>query len=159
MVMKAFLLITFTLVCNSLYSAVDSKEFYHVFASGSLNDINTFIQNIESSEPNSQSNAYMGALLMKKAGLEKYPLEKLNTFKSGHKLLEAEISKNPNDPELRFLRLVIQESAPEILNYRSNLAEDKGIVVKGFKGLDSNVQEYILQYCKESKVLTVNDFQ
>jgi len=157
--MRVLLLIAFSLLNNALYCAVDAKEFYRVFASGNLNDINAYIQNLESTEPTSQSNAYIGALLMKKAGLERAPLEKLNTFKSGHKLLEAEILKNPNDTEFRFLRLVIQESAPEILNYRSNLEEDKELVIKGYNRLDSAIKDYILQYSKESKVLTTTDFQ
>lgn len=157
--MKAFLLIALTLICNTLYSAVDVKEFYRVFATGNLNEINTYLQNLESTEPSSQIYAYKGALLMKKAGLEKAPIVKLNTFKSGHKLLESEILKNPNDIEFHFLRLVIQESAPEILNYSSNLKEDKELVIKGYSNLDSFIKEYILQYSKESKVLTTKDFQ
>jgi len=157
--MKAFLLVAFTLVCNSTYSAVDTKEFYRVFASGNLNEINACIQSLDSTEQTPQYNAYRGALLMKKSGLEKLPKEKLATFKLGHKLLEAEILKSPNDAEFRFLRLAIQENAPEFLKYKSNLNEDKELVINGYKNLDSFIKDYILQYCKESKVLTTKDFQ
>ena len=91
--------------------------------------------------------------------MEKVPKAKLNTFKSGHKFLEAEILKAPDDIEFRFLRLVVQESAPKILNYNQNKQEDKLLIINKYKSLDAYLQNYILQYCKQSKVLTVKDLK
>ncbi|MCX6225916.1 MAG: hypothetical protein NTV01_14380 [Bacteroidia bacterium] len=96
---------------------------------------------------------------MKKAGMVKVPKDKLNTFKSGDMLLEAEISKAPDNAEFRFLRLVIQESAPEILNYNKNLEEDGKCIISRYKQLEPFLQNYIAQYSKQSKVLKLKNLQ
>ena len=135
------------------------REFYRVFSSGTLEEVNTGIKNLGSARHLSQYNAFKGAMLMKKAVLEKTPEAKLNTFKTGYRLLEAEISKSPRNAEFRFLRLAIQEHAPEILKYNKNLQDDKNIVIEGYRKLDPVIQEFILLYGIKSKVLTVNDLQ
>ena len=135
----------------------DIKEFYRVFSSDNLEEVNNDIKNLGSARHLSQFNAYKGAMLMKKAVLEKTPEAKLNTFKTGYRLLEAEISKSPQNSEFRFLRLAIQEHAPEFLKYNKNLQEDGSIVIEGYRKLDPLIQEFILQYGIKSKVLTVND--
>ena len=147
------------LLQGTLCSAIDVNAFYRVFSSGNMAEVNTCIKQLESAEPTPQINAYRGAMLMKKAGLEKTPKDKLSTFKLGHKLLEAEISKAPDNTEFRFLRLAIQESAPAILKYKKNLQEDKSCIVKGYKKLEPDLQGHIAQECKQSRVLTAKDLQ
>jgi hypothetical protein len=158
--MKSFLFSLYFLIisCAGIH-AIDKKEFYRVFASGNLTEINSYIEYLNSERQTSQIKAYTGALLMKKANFEKIPRTKLEIFKSGHKLLEAEISKNPESTEFRFLRIAIQERAPSFLNYNKNLQEDKKNIISGFKKLDAFLQDYILQYCNQSTILTVTDLQ
>ena len=157
--MKTLLLNIVLLFSSNLVNAININEFYQIFSSGSLSEINMYINTLDSEEQTPIISAYKGALLMKKAGLEKTPIEKINTFKQGHKLLEAEIANEPNNIEFRFLRLVIQENAPIILKYNKNLTEDKLIIVNGFRNLGPTMQQEIEQYSKHSKILTEKDIQ
>jgi hypothetical protein len=90
---------------------------------------------------------------MKKAGLVGGPGKKLRTFKDGHKRLEAAIQKDSNNAEYRFLRVMVQENAPGILNYNKELQTDGEFVNKHFEKLPPVVQKAITDYSKRSKVL------
>ena len=46
-------------------------------------------------------------------------------------MIERVIAKYPDDIELRFLRLTIQNNAPSFLNYSDNTKEDKDKIIKG----------------------------
>ncbi len=144
---------------QTLLSAVKSEDFYRVFSSGTLNEINLCIRDLESEVPSSRINAYRGALMMKKAGFEKVPKIKLNTFKLGHRLLETEISNDPDNTEFHFLRLAVCERAPGLLNFKKNLHEDRNQIIKGFRKLETGLQYWIEQYCKHSTILTIKDLQ
>ncbi len=101
--------------------------------------------------------AYEGALLMKKAGIIGGPQKKLNLFKEGHKKLEAVLGKDSTNTEFRFLRLMVQEHAPGILGYKSELEKDKLFIKNNYKKLAAVVQEAVINYSKESKILKPAD--
>jgi hypothetical protein len=144
---------------STVLPAMEASDFYYAFASDSLEEINFNLQNLQSAEQTSQNKAFTGALLMKKACLEKKAKTKLDTFKAGHQLLEAEIAKYPDNIEYRFLRLVIQENAPAIVKYRVNINEDKQKIILGFKTLQPNIQKQIKRYCLQSKVLSTKELE
>ena len=106
----------------------------------------------------SEKEAYEGALLMKKAGLAKIPVEKLKIFKKGRIKLETALLSDDDNGEYHFLRLVIQEHAPKIAKYSANLESDKQAIKKSFKSLSPVVQGVIIDYCKNSKILHAQDF-
>ncbi len=135
------------------------KEYYRVFSYGELSEINNFIKVLDSANNLPYPSAYKGAMLMKKSLLLRTPESKLNAFKSGHKLLEDAITKSPSNPELRFLRLVIQEHAPEFLKYNINIQEDKKLVIAKYQEIDTLVQAFIFKYSSVSANLKTTDFQ
>jgi hypothetical protein len=67
-------------------------------------------------------------------------------------LENAIISDNKN-AELRFLRIMIQEHAPKILDYRKQIDGDNELIHSGYKNLPPVVQKAVVDYCKKSKVL------
>lgn len=67
------------------------------------------------------------------------PYSKLSSFKKGKNNLENAIKIAPKDIELRYLRYIVQNNIPFILNYSNDLNSDKKIL-----------QNYINKY-KESK--------
>lgn len=69
--------------------------------------------------------AYLGGVQAIWANHVFNPLSKLNTFNEGKSNIEAAIRKDPYNIEIRFIRYSIQKSAPGILDYKSNLKEDK----------------------------------
>lgn len=97
--------------------------------------------------------AFEGALLMRKAGLQSSVVQKLSFFKQGGKALEAAIKANPQNVEYRFLRLMIQENAPKIVGYNDNLKEDSELVKKNIKLLPVATQKAVQNYAKVSKYL------
>jgi len=135
--------------------AFDKAAFYVALSSESVDVINKQLLAVKSSSV-AEKEAYEGALLMKKAGvISGTAREKLNLFKSGRSKLEYAISKDNSNTEYRFLRLIIQEHAPKIVKYRSEIEPDSQIVRTNFKNLPQYLQQVITDYSKTSKVLKI----
>lgn len=130
----------------------DKTAFYSAMAADDINSINAQLNIVKTSSIN-EKEAYEGALLMKKAGLVTKAQEKLNLFKAGRNKLEAAIKKDKENAELSFLRLIIQEHAPKIVEYRNNINADVSAIRSNFKTLSPVVQQAINDYTKKSKVL------
>lgn len=141
---------------NPLTQGFDKARYYKVIATEDIELINVELEVIKNSS-NTNKEAYEGALLMKKAGLVKGP-ERLRLFKSGRSKLEASIKKDNNNAELRFLRVIIQEHALKIVNYRSDLPKDTEVIQSSFKRLSPVVQQAIIDYSKQSKALSAKEF-
>jgi|TARA_R110000737_G_scaffold75080_1_gene104510 hypothetical protein len=124
-------------------------DFYSVMSGDNENSISNYISKLENAASNEQK-AYKGALLMKKASFQKTPKEKLVLFKEGRLLLENEISKDSKNTEYRFLRLIIQENAPKILKYNTNISEDAALVKKYYPSLNGDVKKAVESYSKSS---------
>ena len=78
---------------------------------------------------------------------------KLNLFKSGRLKLETAIKKDKTNAEFSFLRLIIQEHAPKVVDYRNNIENDVAVIRSNFKTMPPEVQQAINDYSKKSKVL------
>lgn len=137
--------------------SIDKKEFYEVVSSKNEKTITQYITRLDNVAAK-EKEAYRGTLLMTKAGLVSGPKQKLSLFKEGAKKLEAEIKKDTENPEYRFLRIIIQENAPGILGYKDNIKDDKAFLVTHYKSMEHAVQVAILDYSKNSKVLQKEDF-
>jgi hypothetical protein len=140
-----------------LSSAFDKTGFYKAIGDGNIEVINKQLQVVETAS-NIEKDAYTGALLMKKAGMVKKAGEKLNLFKEGRKKLESAISKDNDNGEWRFLRLIIQEHAPKIVNYRNDIKKDADFIVSNFKKLSPEVQSAVMDYRKQSNTLQPLNF-
>ena len=133
-------------------SGFDKSAFYSAMATNNLDQINAQLVILQNASIN-EKEAYEGAMLMKKAGLLTKPNEKLKLFKAGRIKLEASIKKDNANTEFNFLRLIIQEHAPKIVNYRDNIEYDISAIQSNFKTLPRVVQQAITDYSKNSKVL------
>lgn len=140
-------------LCAGIHKTTfDKSAFYGAMAASDMNSINTQLNIIKASSIN-EKEAYEGALLMKKAGLVTKAKEKLSLFKSGRLKLEAAIKKDKENAEYNFLRLIIQEHAPKMVEYRNNIETDLSVIRSQFKALAPVVQQAIHDYSKKSKVL------
>lgn len=74
--------------------------------------------------------AYLGGLQAIWANHVFNPISKLNTFKEGKKNIEQAINKEPENAELRFIRLSIQKNTPFFLRYKSNILDDTEFIKK-----------------------------
>ena len=151
------LLFVLSVICvqgSSQKPGFDKSAFYHAIASDDLEEINEQLNIVKSSSIN-EKEAYEGALLMKKAGLVTKAKEKLSLFKSGRLKLESSIKKEANNTEFCFLRLIIQEHAPKMVKYNSDIESDSLQIRTNYKSLAPVVQQAISDYSKKSKVLKV----
>lgn len=73
--------------------------------------------------------AYAGSLEAAAAQCVKGGFTKLEYFSRGKKNLEAAIEREPQNPEIRFLRFVTQANAPNFLEY-DNIREDKKMILE-----------------------------
>jgi hypothetical protein len=115
--------------------------------------IQKLITSIEQSSASSDRTAYLGALTMKSASLKETPKEKMEVFKKGKDLLEKAITTNKKNTEYRFLRLMIQENAPKIVKYSSNIKEDATWIKEHYTNCSSEIIQAIKNYAAQSVVL------
>ena len=156
-VLLIFLLIAGFAKTTSAQQKFEKADFYKVMDEGDLTAINNQIEIVQSSS-SANKEGYEGALLMRKAGKVSGPPQKLKFFKAGRIKLETAMLADADNTEYHFLRLAIEEHAPKIVKYHSDIEKDKAIVQRNFKSLPPSVQHAILDYCKNSKVLHAEDF-
>lgn len=78
------------------------------------------------------------------------PVNKLEAFNKGRKLLDNLIKQDSSNLELRFLRYTIQDNAPGFLGYDDNIEEDKKFIQKGYLALtDIDLKTRIISYLKK----------
>src|SRR5690606_10096101 len=83
--------------------------------------------------------AYLGALQTIWANHIFSPTSKLSTFKEGKKNIEHAIKKEPDNVELRFIRLSVQKNAPSFLGYKSNRNEDAKFIKENRHQIGSEI--------------------
>ena len=94
--------------------------------------------------------AYKGASITLVAKHAKRIKDKKSGFTEGVAYVEYALKKEPNNIEIRFIRLGIQENTPKILRYKSNIEEDKQFIFTHYKNISSialkkHIKDYILQ--------------
>jgi hypothetical protein len=162
--MKATLLILLFAIAGfkntnaGIFQQFDKISYYTILKNGSITEINNEISLIDASSLKNKD-AFIGALMMKKAGLLKVPKEKLSNFKKGATKLETVLRSDTSNVEYRFLRLIIQEHAPKIVKYNKNVSEDAAFIKKHYKELSPEVQKILIDYSQTSKALKPQDYE
>lgn len=106
-------------------------------------------------ENNATLYGYKGAAYTLKAKHAKVIKDKKTYFKEGVAMIESAIALHPENVELRFVRLSVQENAPKIVNYREDLESDKSFILKNYPQIkDPTIKELIKKYSKDSKVFS-----
>ena len=77
--------------------------------------------------------------------------------KSGATTLESIISSNPNNAELRVIRMSVQENLPKIVGYNKNLKEDKTFLINNYSKQNADLKSYIKQFAWQSKTMTASE--
>jgi hypothetical protein len=134
-------------------SSFSKTDYFKVFSGNDQASVSQLIIKLENTTPSKDQSAYLGALKMKQAQFVQAPKDRLALFKEGRTLLEKMISQNANNAEYRFLRLMIQENAPKILNYDDKIREDAKLIKAQYAHLSSEVRSAALQYSKRSSNL------
>lgn len=98
--------------------------------------------------------AYKGAAIALKAKFAKHIKEKKSLFIEGTKLVDTAIKNDPSNAEIRMIRLSIQENSPRILNYKSNIDEDKNGILNSLNKQNQSLKEYLKNYIIQSKAFS-----
>lgn len=103
--------------------------------------------------------AYKGASMAMKSKFKKKISEKISTLKEGAKLIESGIAAEPNNIEIRMIRLSIQENLPSITKYKKNIGEDKAFLLKNYKEQPDALKTYLIAFIIQSKSFSAEEKQ
>jgi len=96
--------------------------------------------------------AYHGCALTLKAAFSSSIGNKISFFKQGKKLIEASIEKDPDNIELRMVRLSVQTSAPGITGYKKNIEEDKTFIINHIESISSiSLKKFVKGFIRTSE--------
>ena len=98
--------------------------------------------------------AYKGASIALKAKYAKQIKLKKSLFIEGVTIIEKSIKIEPNNIETHLIRLSIQENSPKILNYKSNIDEDKKIILTNFDKQNQSLKIFIKDYIQQSTIFS-----
>ncbi len=132
--MRKFLQLVFVLflATTSVYATdfESIRKNYDQFVSDKELCQKTLKQLSESKNDSALHQAYLGVLETVWANHVISPFKKLKTFKSGKQNIDAAIGLEPENVEIRFIRLSVQKNAPSFLGYNSNIQEDADYIKK-----------------------------
>lgn len=74
--------------------------------------------------------------------------------KSGATSLESIIKNNPNNIELRLIRLSVQENIPKIVGYRGSIKDDKAFLINNYSKQNTALKSYVKKFAMQSKSFT-----
>ncbi|NML69514.1 hypothetical protein HHL23_06865 [Chryseobacterium sp. RP-3-3] len=74
--------------------------------------------------------------------------------KTGATSLESIIKSNPNNIELRLIRLSVQENIPKIVGYRGSMKDDKAFLINNYGKQNATLKSYLKKFAMQSKSFT-----
>lgn len=101
--------------------------------------------------------AYKGASITLKAKFASDRKSKKDFFIKGVEILEKAVKAEPNNVEIRLIRLSIQENTPKILNYKANISEDKKLILTAFDKQNKAFKEHLKAFIMQSKSFTAQE--
>ncbi|MDY0090559.1 MAG: hypothetical protein RBR78_09360 [Flavobacteriaceae bacterium] len=132
--MRKFLQLVFVLflATTSVYATdfESIRKNYDQFVSDKELCQKTLKQLSESKNDSALHQAYLGVLETVWANHVISPFKKLKTFKSGKQNIDAAIGLEPENVEIRFIRLSVQKNAPSFLGYNNHIKEDTAFIKK-----------------------------
>ena len=131
---------------NVTKSESNAKEFSAKLADVSNNDDKLLV-------------AYKAASILLDSKFEKKLKDKMDRFKEGATLLESTIKSEPNNIEIRMIRLSIQENVPAITGYRKNIKDDKKFLTEHYATQNASLKEYLKDFILQSKSFSEKEKQ
>ena len=144
--------INFTFSSNSLKEIRDLYYKVNIEKEGLEDFENYLLHNDKIINP--ELEGYKAVLWFLKARDYYNPYKKYESFTKGKKQLEFLIKKYPNNIELHFLRLTIQDHLPDFLGYNDNISEDTKFIKEKIKAVKNDpdlVQRITAYLAQKSK--------
>lgn len=158
--MKLFLSIFLFLSFSNIPEISDIRKLYSsmVISEGNAKEFASKLADI-TKENNKTLFAYKGASIVIMSKYKKEISERSKKFKEGAKMVEFAVTSEPDNIEIRLIRLSIQEKAPKILKYNGNMKEDKIFLLDHYKESSSTLKPYIKNFILQSKSFSVAEKQ
>jgi hypothetical protein len=98
---------------------------------------------------------------MVKAKFGMNPINKMLLFIEGRNELEKLIEKEPNNIELRYIRLAVQKIAPKFLSYRDNINEDRVLLLSHLKEQNQHgdFESNVLRFLKRENLINTKELE
>ena len=103
--------------------------------------------------------AYKGSAITISAKFQKKISDKIKSFKEGAKLVEFAIESEPNNIEIRLIRLSIQENVPKIVKYNKNKKEDAAYILAHYSEQSNDLKAYLKSFIVQSKSFSSDEKQ
>lgn len=158
--MKLFLSICLLLSFSNTPEITEIRKLYSsvVISESNAKEFALKLANIEKDD-NKTLVAYKGASIVILSRYKKEIQEKSKNFKEGAKMVEFAVASDPNNIEIRMIRLSIQEKAPKIVNYNKNKKEDKEFLLDHYKKQSGNLKAHIKNFMLQSKSFSTAEKQ
>ena len=127
-------------------SETNAKEFVEKLSGVSNNDDKILV-------------AYKAASILVDSKFQNIVGSKISRFKEGAKLLEATLKSDPNNIEIRMIRLSIQEDVPAITGYKKNIKEDKKFITTYYAAQSGALKEYLKEFVLQAKSFSEKEKQ
>ncbi|MAU71577.1 MAG: hypothetical protein CML04_05715 [Pseudozobellia sp.] len=115
------------------------KKLYDDLSSVANNDQSTLV-------------AYKGAVTAMMARYADGFKDKKNYFKEGRDLLEQAVQKDPENVEIRCVRLSVQENVPKITGYHKEIEEDRKYILDHYEGMDDDsAKKFVKGFVQQSE--------
>jgi len=136
---QASIIIMCLLISHSIYSnetAINFRDYYYgvCLDETSIQEFDTYLSLYKDSK-DPTVNGYQSVIWFLWADYYVNPLKKWKYYSKGVIKLDQLIESYPDNLELRFLRLTIQENVPKFLGYNKNLKEDKEFIYKNLTNI------------------------
>ena len=139
-------------------SDLDALRNAYSKANSSNESAKNFIQVADSnSSSDPLSKGYKAAAKILEAKVTTEKNKRKSFVKSGATDLEAVIKSNPNNVELRLIRMSVQENIPKIVGYSKNLKEDKTYILSNYSKQNTALKTYIRKFAMQSKTMTATE--
>ncbi len=104
--------------------------------------------------------AYKGGISTIMAKHAKGIKDKKAFFKEGVSLLEHAVEKDPENIEIRCIRLGVQENSPKFLKYKDQIESDKDFIIEHFSSeTSSEIQAFVKGYVQQADAFTAEEKQ
>ncbi|TSE05265.1 MULTISPECIES: hypothetical protein [Aquimarina] len=98
---------------------------------------------------------YHGAALALKASFSWNPFNKLSYFNKSKKVIDKSIELEPDNIELRMIRLSIQSNAPKLAGYYKNIEEDRDFMLANIDKVNNEgLKAYLKGFIEHSDVFS-----
>lgn len=95
--------------------------------------------------------AYKGAVKTLKAKFAKKIRDKKEYFKEGVTQIEKALKTEPENVELHYIRMTVQENAPRIVGYHDEIDNDKDFILQNFSTIsDFEIKNVIKKFALSS---------